>query len=230
MSASPLFTEFLQQPGVPLPWVPPPIPSWLSGQPTEQPKPSAGTAAIRFVQWRTRSQQASGYLSPREGQGAYVVEYHAILDAIDERLRLLERSKPPERAHEFQHFPWGAPNREARRDLGLNELERAYVFEGRSAVGAFIARRRLHELLLEAREPLNAAFGVEAVKKLTLVEDDEGFTTLFCLILVPGDMAAARLALNSFDMHWWLARSGQAGGKLNFDFELIRCHLTGMTS
>jgi hypothetical protein len=31
-------------------------------------------------------------------------------------------------------------------------------------------------------------------------------------------------------MHWWLARSGQAGGKLNFDFELIRCHLTGMTS
>jgi hypothetical protein len=106
-------------------------------------------------------------------------------------------------------------------DSVLKGLEGGYVIDDRLAVHAFIRRNRLRDLLQQAREPLNAAFGEGAVKKLTLAEDDEGFTTLFCLILVPGDMVAARLALKSFDEHWWLARSGQARGKLNFDFELI---------
>ena len=91
----------------------------------------------------------------------------------------------------------------------------------RSAVPAFIKRNRLLEPLLEARGPLASAFGEAAVKKLTLVEDDEGFVTLFCLVLAPGGLEEARRALNSFDESWWLARSHEAGGKLNFDFELI---------
>ena len=103
----------------------------------------------------------------------------------------------------------------------LATLEQAYVLDDRSAIPAFIERNRLLELLLEAREPLASAFGEAPVKKLTLVEDDEGFVTLFCLILVPGALEEARHALNSFDESWWLAHSHQAGGKLNFDFELI---------
>jgi len=221
MSALPQFANFPEQPRVPPPSAPRPIPTWLSGQSTEQPKPSAATAPFKSVQWQTRSQRVSPYLSPREWEEAYVIEYHAIVGAIDERIGFLEHPKPPERAHEFQHFPWGVPHRGLRQDLALKELEQAYVFEDRSAVAAFIERNRIRELALEAREPLNAAFGGAAVKKLTLLEDDEGFTTLFCLVLIAGDMRAARLALRSFDEHWWLARSGQAGGKLNFDFELI---------
>jgi len=108
-----------------------------------------------------------------------------------------------------------------RRDLALTELERVYVFENRAEVSEFIERNRIRGLLLEAAEPLNAAFGEKAVKKLTVLDDDEGFTTLFCLILFPGDIAVARLALEFFDQHWWLPRSRQASGKLNFDFELI---------
>jgi hypothetical protein len=141
--------------------------------------------------------------------------------AIDEQIQFLEHPNPPKRAHEFQYFQWEGRHRAVRRDLALKELEGVYVFEDRPEVAAFMERNQIRELLLGAREPLNAAFGEGAVKKLTLVEDDEGFTTLFCLVLVAGDMRAARLALRSFDEHWWLARSGQAGGKLNFDFELI---------
>jgi hypothetical protein len=103
----------------------------------------------------------------------------------------------------------------------LRTLEQAYVLEDRSAIRTFIERNRLLEPLLEARGPLTSAFGEAAVKKLTLVEDDEGFVTLFCLILVPGSLEEARRALNSFDESWWLARSGQVGGKLNFDFDLV---------
>ena len=103
----------------------------------------------------------------------------------------------------------------------LGTLKEAYVLEDRSAIPAFITRNRLLELLLEARGPLTSSFGEAAVKKLTLVEDDEGFVTLFCLILVPDGMEEARQALDSFDESWWLARSGQVGGKLNFDFDLV---------
>jgi hypothetical protein len=103
----------------------------------------------------------------------------------------------------------------------LAVLEQVYVLEDRTAILAFVERNALLEPLVEARGPLSAAFGEEAVKKLTLVEDDEGFVTLFCLVLAPGGLEGARRALNSFDESWWLARSHEAGGKLNFDFELI---------
>lgn len=97
-----------------------------------------------------------------------------------------------------------------------------YLVEDPSAISGFIKRNRVIEgLLMEAQGPLNAAFGQESIKKLTLVEDDEGFVTLFCFIMVPGDLENARRALNSFDQSWWLARSHEAHGKLNFDFELI---------
>ncbi len=95
------------------------------------------------------------------------------------------------------------------------------MIEDRSAVAAFVTENRLHGLLFQARSALNAAFGEAALKTLALVRDDEGLVTLFCLVLIPGDMREARLALRSFDQRWWLARSTQAAGKLNFDFELV---------
>lgn len=221
MSAFPQFTEFLEQPRVPPPSAHPHMTAWLSDKLAEQPMSSAQAAAFKSIQRQTLREQISPGSSLPEWQKVFLVECRAIVGPSDEQIRLLEHPKPPERAHEFQYFPWGGPNRGLRRDLALNELEQAYVFEDRSEVAAFIERNRFRGLLLEAREPLSAAFGVGAVKKLTLAEDDEGFTTLFCLVLIAGDMRAARLALRSFDEQWWLARSGHAGGKLNFDFELI---------
>jgi len=103
----------------------------------------------------------------------------------------------------------------------LRSLEQVYVLEDRSATLAFIKQHGLLEPLLEARGPLTSAFGEAALKKLALVEDDEGFVTLFCFVQFPGSLEEARRALNLFDEQWWLTRSHAAGGKLNFDFELI---------
>jgi hypothetical protein len=121
----------------------------------------------------------------------------------------------------FERNDWQNLNWEAYRDSVLKGLEDGYVIDHRPAVQAFIKQNRLRGLLQQARGPLNAAFGEGAVKKLTLVADDEGFKTLFCLVLVPGDMQEARRALRSFDQRWWLGRSTQAAGKLNFDIELV---------
>ena len=132
-----------------------------------------------------------------------------------------EQPRPPRPVGPLQDINWQRLKRELPPDFALKGLEDAYVIDNRSAVAAFIEQNRLRGLLLEAREPLNTAFGESAVKTLTLVQDDEGFDTLFCLILVSGDMNDARLALRFFDQRWWLARSQRAAGKLNFDFELI---------
>ncbi|MGO9271641.1 MAG: hypothetical protein ACLQOO_15485 [Terriglobia bacterium] len=100
-------------------------------------------------------------------------------------------------------------------------LKRAYQIEDYREVAAFVEQNQLRRLLLEARGPLRDAFGPGAIKTLRLVRDGEGFETLFCLVMVSGEARKARRALRSFDEHWWLARLEQAGGKLNFDFELV---------
>jgi hypothetical protein len=100
-------------------------------------------------------------------------------------------------------------------------LETAYVMENRRAVSAFIEESRLRGLLSQALGALDASFGKAAIKKLTLMCDDEGFQALSCLVLVPGDMQEARRALRSFDQQWWLTHSEHAAGRLNFDFELV---------
>ncbi len=112
-------------------------------------------------------------------------------------------------------------NWEGQPDPTLEGLEDEYVIDNRSAVAAFITQYRIRGLLLQAREPLNATFGKRPLKKLTLATDDEGCTTLFCLVRFPGEMQDARRALRSFDHRWWLGHSARAVGKLNFDFELV---------
>ena len=66
-----------------------------------------------------------------------------------------------------------------------------------------------------------AAGNDAALKRLALVDDDEGVVTLFCLVAVYGDTRDARLALRSFDQQWWLGHCDQTSGKLNFDFDLV---------
>jgi hypothetical protein len=74
---------------------------------------------------------------------------------------------------------------------------------------------------LHATDPLIQAFGEAAIRNLTLITDDEGYQTLFCLIMVSGALEEARSSLEQFDQQWWLTRCGQAAGRLNFDFELL---------
>jgi hypothetical protein len=103
----------------------------------------------------------------------------------------------------------------------VDALDEIYVWDDRLSVLRFIEDARVRGLLLDARQSLDEAFGYDAIKSLSLVRDDEGFDTLFCLVKTRAELAVATRALREFDEHWWLARSEDAAGKVNFDFDLI---------
>ncbi len=241
MSALLEFTNRPEQPRVPLPYTHLPITTWPSEQPTEQPRPPRLVGPLL-----RRGKGIAGWVlehgksllvpdvdkDPRHAKevpGAVGFHVKSILcsplrqgDRIIGVVQVLKRMGPTGPAFSEEDIPhWQRLKPEVPPDSALKGLEDAYVIDDRSAVAAFIEQNRLRGLLVQAREPLNAAFGEAAVKTLTLIDDDEGFNTLFCLIVVSGDMHEARLALGSFDQRWWLARSDQAAGKLNFDFELV---------
>lgn len=128
--------------------------------------------------------------------------------------------KPPRPVGEVR-VAWERAKQEATADYATKGLDAAYVIEDRRTVLQFIVENRLHGVLLQAQKPLEEAFTGKTVKKLSLVRDEEGFETLFCLVMISGEMQPARTALRNFDQQWWLAHSKKVVGKLNFDFELI---------
>ncbi len=222
MSVLQQFTNYSERPVPPPP--PPPVPAATSlcQQPIEHVGEAAHSGPLWHSQWRVFTQHVLIDLPhwPPEGPRVFCYD-RAAAPFLDEQTPIFEGLSTPGHIVQFRHTTWDISYQQARQDPALRALEQAYVVEERSAIPEFIKRNRLLEPLLEARGPLASAFGEEAVKKLTLVEDDEGSVTLFCLILVPGGLEEAMWALNSFDEGWWLARSHGAGGKLNFDFELI---------
>jgi len=103
----------------------------------------------------------------------------------------------------------------------LAELEKIYVIEDRFGVLDFIREHNLNDVLLQAREPLDAAFGPQTRKVLRLVHDpDDGSASLFCLALTPSDVGSGLEARWAFERDWWTERCGAAIG-LNFDFETV---------
>jgi len=128
--------------------------------------------------------------------------------------------KPPRPVGEV-HVAWEIAKKEVPADRVPKCLDEAYVIEDRPAVARFMEEHRLHGLLLQAREPLKSIFGPKSIKTLSIVSDDEGFETLFCVVITSGDLQQNRQALRTFDRQWWLSRAGQATGRLNFDFKLI---------
>ena len=133
----------------------------------------------------------------------------------------LSARKPPRAAGLYEPAYWQRVTEAAVPSIRLRELKSAYVIEDDAAVAAFIDQNRLHGVLLQASIYLRDAFGEVPVKTISLLRDDEGFETLLCLISFPGAMQEARRALRSFDELWWLEHARHAGGKLNFDFDLI---------
>jgi hypothetical protein len=75
-------------------------------------------------------------------------------------------------------------------------------------------------MLLEARPHLDSTFGNGVIKKLEIIQDDEGYDTLYCSVIVTGSVTEARSSLRHFDEQWWVEHCNQVNGKLNFDFEL----------
>lgn len=124
--------------------------------------------------------------------------------------------KPPRAVGEVRKLEQAMPPAEL-----VEPLDEIYVWDDRPSVLRFVEENHLRGLLLEARQALDRAFGNEAIKTLSLVRDDEGFDTLFCLIRTRSELEVATRALQEFDERWWLQRSAEAHGNLNFDFDLV---------
>lgn len=102
------------------------------------------------------------------------------------------------------------------------ELDSRFIIKtNRHETLRFIAVNGLGTVLLQSEEHIRAAFGESSLRTLAIVEDDEGYRTLFCLVMFDGRLDAARIALKSFDNNWWLQQANRFASKLNFDFELV---------
>lgn len=104
---------------------------------------------------------------------------------------------------------------------GADVLTSRFVVVNRRATRKFIQDENLLDVLLQSEKHIGAAFGESSVKTLTIVEDDEGHRTLFCLVAFLGTLEEAQASLRTFDRNWWLNRAHKFGSKLNFDFELV---------
>jgi len=108
-----------------------------------------------------------------------------------------------------------------RKPKTIETLGSAYVISNVAKVESFIEENQLTEILVQAVEAIKRTFGESRTRTLTVLEDDEGSRTLFCLVAFPGSLDDARKALESFDRNWWLKNARRFGSKLNFDFELV---------
>ena len=132
-------------------------------------------------------------------------------------------AKKPSRSTRERNALWEPMHAEGVPSSGtsLRGLDDTYVVENRSMVVRFIEENRLLGMLLQAIKPLNTHFGERSIKMLSILSDDEGSETLFCLVATTGGLQQNRQALRAFDEDWWLSRAKQAAGALNFDFILM---------
>jgi hypothetical protein len=158
---------------------------------------------LQFANYLEQQPMASSTCWSQEQQGTLATQPPAL-------------KKRPRAVGQFREFVQAMPP--AQNDESLDEI---YVWDDRPSVLRFIEESRVRGLLLDARQALDDAFGKEAIKSLSLVRDDEGFDTLFCLVRTRAELEVATLALQVFDERWWLARSEEAHGKVNFDFDLV---------
>jgi hypothetical protein len=201
---------------------PPSLAPRTGGHLTDQPEPIEPNVPFKHIPFHTAQCETESGPSPATFRRSFSREHSAILSAIDMLIRrLMDYQSPLKHEGALAHTDIEWPNLLVLADSALSGLEEVYVFEQRARVGEFVERHRLRNLLLQARDPLFAAFGETAVKRLSVLEDDEGCETLFCSIGISGSMNEARRALKSFDQSWWLAHCSKASGKLNFDLDLI---------
>jgi hypothetical protein len=174
--------------------------------------------AFKHIQFPETLWETSRYYTPKVFHQTYETEHHAILSLIDEGIRHLAES--PRLVKDNTPVDLSTQSPSGRATL-RSDLDRMYVVDERPRVLEFVATNKLRSLILQARGPLIAAFGEAPIKRLSIVQDDEGSETLFCLVGVSAGLDEARRALRSFDEQWWLDHCGEAHGKLNFAFDLI---------
>lgn len=201
---------------------PPSLGPRTGGHLTDQPEPLEPNVPFNRIPFHTAQCETESGPSPATLRMSSRREHSAILSAIDMLIRrLMDYQSPLKHEGPVAYTALAPSSLLVPADAPLSGLEEVYVFEQRARVAEFVEGNRLRNLLLQARDPLFAAFGETAVKRLSVLEDDEGCETLFCSIGVSGSLNEARRALRFFDQTWWLAHCGKVSGILNFDIDLI---------
>ena len=105
----------------------------------------------------------------------------------------------------------------------LADLTRSFILRDPEAVKAFLRENRaLVSILLESLEYTTESFGEDVSLALEVMSEEGPPTAVYALALWPADPLGARIALRKFDELWWLGSARRAGGRIVFDYELIR--------
>src|SRR5215469_13596427 len=81
----------------------------------------------------------------------------------------------------------------ARQELFVSEIvtaldSRFIIATNRQEILRFVEANDLVHVLLQSEKHLKTAFGESSLKTLAIVEDDEGYRTLFCIVIFPGTL------------------------------------------
>jgi hypothetical protein len=109
-------------------------------------------------------------------------------------------------------------------DALLHWIERIYIVPDWKAVREFVREHQnLADILIDAYEPLVAAFGPFPQVSLSIVRDPEinGNVELLAAILTPLQADEALSRLEQFDARWFLNQFKQTNGYLVFDLEFV---------
>lgn len=113
---------------------------------------------------------------------------------------------------------------DAENELGqlLDELGKIFVFISSEDVKTFLrGHRGIPSLLIEAAPHFRKAFG-NAPLALDVVTEEGNPRTIYALAQWGEERREAKKALRDFDEQWWISNLQKAGGKVVFDYELVR--------
>jgi hypothetical protein len=133
---------------------------------------------------------------------------------------------PPRLPRTEGHISFDALEREMR-DFAVEQanqrqalVRQFVVFDEESLIDALNRDPAMSATLLEARSQLRTHFGGETIFQLRRSVDEVGNSTLYVVAIWPGQVLAAREALQHFD-EWWLAQQRHGQGHVIFTYELV---------
>lgn len=103
----------------------------------------------------------------------------------------------------------------------VHSIAANYVLESPAVTEFLRTHPAVVTLLSEASNRLDAAFGLNRVKVIRLIDDGSGEVSVFGIVSWPESIDSGRQALSKFDSDWWLQNCNRAGGAVNFNIELI---------
>lgn len=112
---------------------------------------------------------------------------------------------------------WEASNSQLESAVG--ELKTEYVFRNVAEIRLFFSTHRATTRALSNALPeLKRSFGEDVVYNLEALSDDDGFSSLYAIVVWRGSAEVAEAALEDFDERWWLNQPSQSS--LTFTYEL----------